>query len=86
MKEELCNKINSLSPRDKKCFFNGFYDILNDRWSCFYYGGINDHEYSNLPKDKLDVIKEKLYEEMFCYTTFPRISMLGVSFLGFLIL
>lgn len=40
-------------------------DVLNDKYSCFVYGGVNRKEYANPPKEKIEKIKLNLYQEMF---------------------
>lgn len=64
-KSDLENKINSLPARDKCLFYKRFTDLLNDRYSCYVYGGVTSKEYATLPKEKLKRIVINLYNEMF---------------------
>jgi hypothetical protein len=65
MKSCLCEKLNFLSSEKRSCFFNRLYNILNDRYNSFVYGGISTKEYANPPKEKIEIAEEKLYDEMF---------------------
>lgn len=76
MNKNLSDKLNSLSPKEKSIFYTKLMNILNDRYSCFAYGGVNDKEYSDLPEEKLEKIKERVYEETFNYKIFRRICSL----------
>lgn len=64
MDKSLSDKITSLSPRNRNCFFHRLYNVLNDRYSSFKYG-IKGKDYNNLPKEKVEGVEKKIYEEMF---------------------
>jgi hypothetical protein len=65
------SKICSLS-KEKRCYFNKrLMEVLNDKYSCFVYGGINRKEYASLSQDKIEKVKINLYKEMFEKITPP---------------
>lgn len=61
----LSSKLCSLSKEERNYFNKRFMDVLNDKYSCFVYGGVNRKEYANPPKEKIEKIKLNLYQEMF---------------------
>ena len=64
MDDDLCIKLNEL-PKEKRSFFlNRLYEILNDRVYSFMYG-IKGEDYNTLPKEKIEILEKRLYEEMF---------------------
>ncbi len=71
MKEILESRLKSLAPEEKDMFYERLLIILNDRYSCFAYGGVTNKEYSKIPQEKLEKIKFNLYRDMFCKTTPP---------------
>jgi hypothetical protein len=81
MNNNLSDKLNSLSPKERYCFFKRLNNVLNDRYSCFVYGGTNNNEYSSMPKEKIEEIKNNLYEEMFNHLIPP--SKMIVEFVEF---
>jgi hypothetical protein len=64
MKEELALKINSLSLNNQRSFYERLYNVLDDRLSCILYG-LTKSDYVSLPKEKVERVEEKLYNEMF---------------------
>jgi len=54
-----------LSREERNYFNKRLMDVLNDKYSCFVYGGVNRKEYANPPKEKIEKIKLNLYQEMF---------------------
>jgi hypothetical protein len=65
MKEGLAKRLDSLPLEKKNCFLCRLYNILNDRYNSFVYGGISDKEYPDPPKAKKEKVEEVLYAEMF---------------------
>jgi hypothetical protein len=70
MKKELCDKIDSLSGPDTIKYYRRLNNVLNDRYSSFLYGGMDNKDYANFSvdksaHDKLEIIEQKVYEEMF---------------------
>lgn len=65
MKEELCNKLNSLPSKDRVFYNKRLISILSDHYNSFLYGGISDKEYANPPKEKEELVEETLFAEMF---------------------
>ncbi len=61
----LSSKLCSLSREERNYFNKRLMDVLNDKYSCFVYGGVNRKEYANPPKEKIEKIKLNLYQEMF---------------------
>lgn len=80
MKKELYIKLNTLSQREKSFFYKRLMSVLNDRYSCFAYGGMTDEEYSNLPLGKLEKIEEKVYEEMFNHLMPKKVCSLNFHY------
>jgi hypothetical protein len=64
MEEELCNKLNSLPSKDRISYSRKLTEVLNDSYSSFIYGGISNKEYTILPKEKVEIVEKRLYEEM----------------------
>jgi len=57
MDNYLLPRLDSLSDEERHLFYKRLTDILNDRYSCFVYGGMNNFEYATMPKNKLERIK-----------------------------
>lgn len=65
MKESLKNKLIYLSPKENNSFYNRLCNILESHYNSFVYGGISDKEYPDPPKEKLEKVEERVYNEMF---------------------
>jgi uncharacterized protein (UPF0305 family) len=65
MNKDLSVKLGSLPERERNHFYARLIDVLNDRYSCFKYGSMNNREYASMPKEKLERLKINLYHEMF---------------------
>jgi hypothetical protein len=83
MNSNLCNKLDSLSPKDRSCFFNKVAGILSDEvCSCYFYG-LSREEYVNPPKEKIEAVEERIYEEMFGSKILSKIPLMNISTLNF---
>ena len=65
MDNDLLSRLDSLSNKERHLFYKRLTEVLNDRYSCFVYGGMNNFEYATMPKNKLERIKINLYNHMF---------------------
>ncbi len=65
MDNSLLARLGSLSDKERYLFYKRLTDILNDRYSCFVYGGMNDLEYATMPKKKLERLEVNVYNHMF---------------------
>ncbi len=65
MDNSLLARLGSLSYKERYLFYKRLNDILNDRYSCFVYGGMNNDEYATMPKNKLERLEVNLYNHMF---------------------
>ncbi len=71
LESNLTIKLRSLTKRELYDFSRRFMDVLNDKYSCFVYGGINGKDYADITPDKVQKIKINLYNEMFENITPP---------------
>jgi len=65
MDNSLLARLGSLSEKERHLFYTRLTNILNDKYSCFIYGGMNNLEYATMPKDKLEILEIYLYNHMF---------------------
>lgn len=65
MDNSLLARLGSLSEKERHLFYTRLTNILNDKYSCFIYGGMNNLEYATMPKDKLEILEINLYNHMF---------------------
>ena len=65
MDNSLLARLSSLSEKERHLFYTRLTNILNDKYSCFIYGGMNSSEYATMPKDKLELLEINLYNHMF---------------------
>lgn len=65
MDNSLLARLGSLSDKERYLFYKRLANVLNDKYSCFLYGGMNNNDYANIPKDKLQILEINLYNHMF---------------------
>lgn len=65
MDNSLLARLSSLSEKERHLFYRRLTEVLNDKYSCFIYGGMNNQDYANIPKDKLERLETNLYNNMF---------------------
>ncbi len=65
MDNSLLARLGSLSEKERHLFYTRLTNVVNDKYSCFIYGGMNNLEYATMPKDKLEILEINLYNHIF---------------------